>query len=350
MTLTNNKFILLTIWIAFFTILPVIAEAQYPPIGNEIDKLWAKGIPVDEPSWVGGGRERTYEKSEHNNLGGYKLKFYIDGELVNSKPYFRVIDGVYTRKWYAQFEPYHFTVGTHTIKSVSFTDHEILWVREQPFTVYEKSDLVAAGPWIRSVIKYDGYGDEPVSYSIISSIQVIDEDGLEDVMRVTLTFPDGTLIELTDEEFSSYGYNPAGDGIYVDDICLDYAMTGEFIFTAYDYEGHKVTDSYYLNEWLPRFDWVYPNQDDVVYFEELVFDWYYSKTVDYRIFKYEIRVYDESTFPEGFWRVYVNGSPVIYTGPSLEDGLYGCFFMAYSEKDYCIQWNNWFTITTIQLP
>jgi len=278
------------------------------------------------------------------------VKFYIDGEQVKSKPYFRVVDGVFIREWYAQFEPYSFTVGKHTIKTVWISNHEIAWVREQPFTVYEKSDLVVAGPWIRTIVNYNGFGEEPEFYRIIPSIQVIDEDGLEDIMLVTLTYPDGTLMELTDDEFHGYGYNPAGDGVYVDAMVLDEPLTGEFTFTAYDYEGNSASDTYYLDEWLPRFDWIYPGQDEVIYVEDFMFDWYYSQATEYNIFKYEVRIFDEVTGPEGFWRTYVNGPPVTYTGPSLTDGLYGCFFMAYSERDNSIHWCNEFTITTTQLP
>ena len=114
----------------------ILAVKEVTLYGNEINRWGPSEIPVDEPSYLLGGFGSFYpQKDEHKYLGGLLMTVEIDGESVKLKPWCTGSKDGFSRRWYAQFEAYHFSLGVHTIKTVWYQLHEPTLTIETTFTV-----------------------------------------------------------------------------------------------------------------------------------------------------------------------------------------------------------------------
>lgn len=118
------------------TVHSILAAKEVTLFGNEINRWGPSDIPVDEPSYLIGGFGSFYpQKDEHKYLGGLLMTVEIDGESVKLKRWFTGSKDGFARQWYAQFEAYHFSPGTHNIKTVWYQLHEPTLTIETTFTV-----------------------------------------------------------------------------------------------------------------------------------------------------------------------------------------------------------------------
>ncbi len=327
------------------SVLLLLAVSMFAPLalavkevnleGNEISRWGPSAIPVDEPSYLLGGWswiDALPDKSEHKYLGGSDMRVWIDGQEIKLHPLHGGKKQNFSRQWYAQFDPHHFGLGEHAIKTVWYQRHEPAGTVDTTFTVYEEAPLLwMYEPRVRSNVVYNTDNQENMHYRLIFSVWVSIENDA-DIDYVKVTYPNAFELTLEDEG-SGWGRHEADDGEYFAVVDIDEPITGDFTFEFSDLEGNTAQITATLDEWLPPLDWVSPGSWAELPAGDITFEWHIPVEDPIVIDYYGFRLGTEYDGNE-FWEKSLTEPQVTYSALPYE-GYYGTYFwwvLAESEK------------------